>query len=273
MLLFRSRRRLLCSFLLAWLALGWARATSVLIIYGRGELFVGTDGGWTRHSLSGTGAPVPHCKLEQYGAVFVAHAGGAYLTAHDAKGKLAVVLDIRPIVEAAMQTTGGLDAKANALDLSFWRSYQRVVHEVASWPASAIRDELVNQLGLEEFAVVGIGEDGKPRAVVLGYYEDFDAGSGPTRTRTETPSDDPNRLTPIAFALGYSEVKDGLRLTDSTDIPLTIKDYLMEETELHPSAVIPPYTIVKVSTTGVSVINAGSCPYAPMKKLVKGSAP
>ena len=155
MLLFRSRRRLLCSFLLAWLALDCAHATSVIIISGRAELFVGADGGWTRHSLSGTGAPVPHCMLEQYAAVFVAHAGGAYLTAHDAKGKLAVVLDIRPIVEAAMKTTGGLDAKANALDLSFWRTYRRVVHEVASWPASAIRNELIDQLGLEEFAVVG----------------------------------------------------------------------------------------------------------------------
>jgi hypothetical protein len=203
----------------------------------------------------------------------VAHAGGAYLTAHDVKGKLAVVLDIRPIVESAMQTTGGLDAKANALDLSFWRTYQRVVHEVASRPASAIRNELIDQLGLEEFAVVGIGEDGKPRAVVLGYYEDFDAGSGPTRTRTVIPNDAPNLLTPIAFTLGYSEAKDGLRLTESTDIPLTIKDYLMEETELHPSAVIPPYTIVKISATGVSVINAGSCLYPPMKKVVKHSVP
>ncbi len=265
MLLFRLRRPLLYSFLLAWLALSCAHATSVLIIYGRGELFVGTDGGWTRHSLSGTGAPVPHCKLEQYGGVFVAHAGGAYLTAHDVKGKLAVVLDIRPIVEAAMQTTGGLNAKANALDLSFWRTYQRVVHEVASWPASAIRDELIDQLGLEEFAVVGVGQDGKPRAVVLGYYEDFDAGSTPTRTRTETPSDATSQLTPSAFTLGYSEAKDWLRLTESTDIPLTIKEYLTGETEFHPSAVIPPYTILKVSATGVSVINAGSCMYPHMK--------
>jgi hypothetical protein len=273
MLLFRSRRRLLCLFLLAWLALDSAHATSVLIIYGRDGLFVGTDGGWTRHSLSGIGAPVPHCKLEQHGAVFVAHAGGAYLTAHDATGKLAVILDIRPLVEAAMQTTGGLDAKANALDLSFWRTYQRVVHEVASWPASAIRGELIDQLGLEEFAVVGVGEDGNPRAVVLGYYVDFDAGSSPTRTRTEIPSDAPNQLAPTAFTLGYSEAKDGLRLTESTDIPLTIKEYLMEETQFHPEAVIPPYTILKVSSTGVSVINGGSCLYPHMKKVVKRSVP
>jgi hypothetical protein len=189
------------------------------------------------------------------------------------KGKLAVVLDIRPIVEAAMQTTGGLDAKAGALDLSFWRTYQRVVHEVASWPASAIRDELIDQLGLEEFAVVGMGGDGKPRAVVLGYYEDFEAGTGPTRTRTEIPSDAPNQLTPIAFTLGYSEAKDGLRLTESTDIPLTIKEYLTEETEFHPSAVIPPYTILKISSTGVSVINAGSCVYPHMKNVVTRSVP
>ncbi|MGD0479227.1 MAG: hypothetical protein ABSA42_03585 [Terracidiphilus sp.] len=121
--------------------------------------------------------------------------------------------------------------------------------------------------------VVGIGEDGKPRAVAFGYYEDFDAGSSPTRTRTEIPSDAPNQLTPIAFALGYSEAKDRLRLTESTDIPLTINEYLREETEFHPSAVIPPYTILKVSATGVSVINAGSCLYPPMKKVVKHSVP
>jgi hypothetical protein len=203
----------------------------------------------------------------------VAHAGGAYLTAHDAKGRLAVVLDIRPIVEAAMQTRGGLDAKASSLDLSFWRTYQRVVHEVALWPASAIRNELIDQLGLEEFAVVGVGEDGKPKAVVLGYYVDFDAGSGPTRTRIETPSDDSNQVTPTVFTLGYSEAKDGLRLTESTDIPLTIEGYLMEETKIHPEAVIPPYTILKVSPTGVSVINAGSCLYPHMKKVVKRSVP
>ena len=177
------RTSALCSMLLSSFSFNVQAASKEFVSHGSDT----SIGGAAAYSVSRNVGP--SCSFKEYAGVLLVREGIVNTMSVDIAVNRAVLFDISPTVEAAMNTKGDVDAKADALDKAFWPYYQITTTRIATRRPLLTVEKLDTRT--EQFALIGHGANGKPKAILLSYHMSYiGAKVIPTRSRRQLQRDD-----------------------------------------------------------------------------------
>ena len=232
-------------------------ATTIIVIAQGGQIFIGADGLRSgKDTKAGTALSEQVCKVNQHGAVLVAHYGGYWVLLADRKsGQLTTVFDSGDIENEADLRSGSLLDKAASLKSVADAAYFKAVGNMPAGLTDAARREFQGQLSSVAFIIAGIAPDGTPKAIVLHYWTDFSQLLPTPQEKTMKVPDDSD-----GYVLGY---RDGIPTSSidqfGEDVGRSILENLERQSQLHPTEVGPPFTVARVSKNGISFDTRGAC--------------
>jgi hypothetical protein len=226
-------------------------STTVVVLSRDGQIYISADGR-RDVDVGGVRSAISACKTNQYGSVVVAHYGIAGIPVPtDSNGHFITGLDADAISRKAALGDGSLSDKVARLEGDYWKDYEMLVKGSVNWNPVA-RTKLLPALSQSTLVMAGKGRNGLPEAIVLDFYTHFNQRIPvPQKGQLSIPYDQP------WVVLGPNDVKFDPPATGNPEAYML--DFLKRVAAKYPDMVGPPYSVVRLGSSGISFDKAGAC--------------